>query len=127
MSLVDKITKAMGQGGNSLGPSKNEATVIPGSGITLAKPRPLEEVGVSGLLRTKGVGYTYDEPLRDLSNFRSKQIYREMRDNDAVIGAMFFALEMILRRAEWRIEAEPGGKGNEYAEFFESCLQDCSH
>src|SRR6266478_4328894 len=103
MSLVDKITKVMGQGTG--GPLRPEATIVPGSSTDLPKPRPLEEIGVTGLLRTKGfAGYVYDEPNRDLSTFRSKQIYREMRDNDAVIGAMFFALEMILRRAEWRVE-----------------------
>lgn len=133
MSLVDKITKAMGQGldtGRAHGPgsSRAELTIIPGSvGQDMPKPKPLEEIGVSGLLRTRGVGYVYDEFLRDLNTYRQKQVYREMRDNDAVIGAMFFALEMILRRAEWRVEPADTKLGEKRSEFVNECMEDMSH
>jgi hypothetical protein len=93
MPLLSRIAKA-----------GREIVPIPGSQMDLPKAKPMEEVGVSGLLRTKGVGYVYEEWLQQLSTHRQKQIFREMRDNDAVIGAMFFALEMILRKAEWRVE-----------------------
>lgn len=118
MALVDRIAKASGA---------TELVPIPGSQVDLPKPKPMEEVGVTGLLRTKGVGYVYEEWLRDLSTHRQKQIYREMRDNDATIGAMFFALEMILRRAEWRIDPAPGRKGDQQAEFVKTCMEDLSH
>ena len=141
MALIDRIVKA-GQ----------EMIPIPGAGATgLVKPRPMDEVGVSGLLRTKGVGYVFEEWLRDLSTYRQKMVYREMRDNDAVIGAMFFALEMILRKAEWRVEPadvesikkvneyDANGnrngksakgalaKANQYSDFTSQCLEDMSH
>jgi len=87
----------------------------------------MEEVGVSGLLRTKGTGYVFEEWLTSLSTYRAKQVYREMRDNDAVIGAMFFALEMILRKAEWTIKPAAGKKGEQYAQFIKECMEDCSH
>ena len=119
MALVDRISKFAQQ--------RQELTVVPGTGVELPKAAPFAEIGVSGLLRTKGIGYLYDEPLQELSVYRQKQIYREMRDNDAVIGAMFFALEMILRRSEWRVEPAKGAKGDEYAEFVTTCMQDCSH
>jgi len=115
MPLFSKIAKSM------------DMVPIPGSQTASVRPTPFEEIGVSGLLRTKGVGYVYEEWLRDLSTHRQKQIYREMRDNDAVIGSMFFALEMILRRAEWRVEPAKGKKGDEYGEFLTSCMQDMSH
>lgn len=115
MSLIDRIAK-----------SGSEMVPIPGSTVMIEKPRPFAEIGVSGLLRTSGVGYVFDENLRDLATHRAKQVYREMRDNDAVIGSMFFALEMILRRSEWRVEPGEGKKGKEYAEFIESCLDDMS-
>ena len=103
---------------------------IPGTlSPVLPKPKPFEEIGVSGLLRTKGVGFLYEEFLPELSAQRAKLFWREMRDNDPVIGAMFFALEMILRKAEWRIEPNPeGGKdADKYADFVESCREDLSH
>lgn len=117
MPLLDRIAKVN---------QSREIVAIPGSLPDLAKPKPFEEVGVSGLLRTRGVGYLYEEWMRELSTARAKQIYREMRDNDAVIGAMFFAMEMILRRAEWRMEPADGPKGEEYAEFVHGCMEDMS-
>ncbi len=94
----------------------------------LPKPEPMVEMGVTGLLRTKGVGYVYEEWLRDLSTYRQKQVYREMRDNDPVIGAMFFAVEMVLRRATWTVEAaeDSGDEGEEIKQFVEECMEDMS-
>ncbi len=66
MSLVDKITKSMSGGmgigldtGRAQGPgsSRAELTIIPGTQTELPKPKPLDEIGVSGLLRTRGIGY----------------------------------------------------------------------
>ena len=114
MSLIDRVAKS--------------SAVVPGSMMMEApKVAPTIEIGVTGILRTQGTGYLFEEWLRDLSTYRAKQVYREMRDNDAVIGSMFFALEMILRRAEWRVEAAPGAKGRQYGQFLEQCLEDCSH
>jgi len=89
--------------------------------------QPMTEAGVSGLLRTKGTGYVYDEWLAALTAYRQRQVYREMRDNDAVIGSMFFALEMILRRAKWSIDPAKGSKGEELAKFVKDCMDDMSH
>lgn len=119
MALIDRIAK--------ISPL---AIPAPGSGnLPGLEVKPFVETGVTGLLRTKGTGIVYDEWLRDLSSYRQKQIYREMRDNDPVIGAMFFALEMILRRAEWKVEAAPksGAKGEKYAQFVQECMTDMSH
>jgi hypothetical protein len=121
MALLDRVTKA----GT---PVSQEMVPIPGSQIdALPKPKAFGEVGVSGLLRTRGVGYIYEEWLAALSTHRAKQVFREMRDNDAVIGSLFFALEMILRKAEWRIEPAKGSKGDDYAEFLKQCMEDMSH
>jgi hypothetical protein len=41
--------------------------VVPGTiNFEPPKGKPMEEIGVSGLLRTKGIGYVYDEWLADL-------------------------------------------------------------
>lgn len=117
MSLIDKIAKG-GPGG------VYSEHVLPGTVGPVAPAKPFAEVGVTGLLRTRGVGYVYEEWLNNLSTYRQRFVYREMRDNDAVIGSMFFALEMILRKAEWRVEPAPGAKGDEYAAFLHSCMED---
>ena len=117
MALIDRINKVS---------NRQELTVIPGSMQELPKAAPFSEIGVSGLLRTSGTGYVFEEFLAELSSYKQKQVYREMRDNDAVIGAMFFALEMILRRSEWRVEPAKGKKGDQYGEFVKSCMTDMS-
>ena len=119
MSLIDKIAK-----GGPLGIYSEH--VIPGSQGPIAPAKPFAEIGVTGLLRTRGTGILYEEWLNNLSTYRQRYVYREMRDNDAVIGSMFFALENILRKAEWRVEPAAGPKGNEYAEFVHSCMEDMS-
>lgn len=132
MPLSDKIAKASFS--QTLQPSQygshgqaGDVFVIPGAIQELPAPKAMAEIGVTGLLRTRGVGYVYEEWLTQLDTFRQKAVYREMRDNDAVIGALFFALEMILRKAEWKVEAAQGKKGEAYAEFVDSCMNDMSH
>lgn len=133
MGLFDKIAKARDVSMSSnLGAygshgHMGDMFVIPGAVQELPKPKPMNEIGVTGLLRTRGVGYVYEEWLNQLSTYRQKMVFREMRDNDAVIGSLFFALEMILRKAEWRVEPAAGPKGDKYAEFIDSCMKDMSH
>ncbi len=50
MALIDRITKISG---------RDDALIIPGMGMgvdAMPKVQPMMEAGVSGLLRTKGVG-----------------------------------------------------------------------
>lgn len=82
----------------------------------------LRTLGVSGLQRTGGV--VQDEPLRELQGDRWRKICRQMQDNDPVIGAFCYAIEMLLRRAEWRIVpgVEDDDSAEEAAEFIRQCL-----
>lgn len=70
-------------------------------------------------------GFFYEEFLRELQGRRGVEVYREMADNDDVIGAILFAIEMLIRQATWTIQ--PGGGeeiDQEAAEFIESCMYD---
>jgi len=67
------------------------------------------EVGKTGLKRSWG--YIYDEFLTSLRGSRGRKIYREMRDNDAIIGSMLFAINQILRESRWDVKA--ADKSNE--------------
>lgn len=61
---------------------------------------PLGSVGLAGI----STGYITDEPMARLRGSKGMELYREMADNDPVLGAVLFAMEMLLRQVEWRIE-----------------------
>ena len=70
-------------------------------------------------------GFFYEEFLRELQGKRGVETYREMADNDDVIGAILFSVEMLIRQATWSVQ--PGGPeavDQEAAEFVESCMYD---
>lgn len=79
------------------------------------------EVGYTGLKQSHGV--ILEEFLPQLRGIKAAQTYREMRDNDPLVNAMLFAIEMLLRRIEWTVDGdEPWA-----VEFVESLIDDMSH
>lgn len=84
---------------------------------------PMREVGDSGLRRYSG--YVRDEFLRDLVGINGVRMYREMRDNDPVVGAIMLATENLLRGVEWRaVSGNDTPDGRAGAEFLHQCLHD---
>lgn len=86
---------------------------------------PYVEIGSTGLNRFGG--WVQEEWLRDLSGTRGIRIYKEMRDNDPIVGAIIFAIKMLIRQASWRVE--PGGSTGQdevARDFLETCLDDMS-
>lgn len=82
-----------------------------------------KEIGRIGQRRYGGT--IYEEFLHELRGTRGIEVYREMSENDDVVGAILFAIEMLVRQCDWNIE--PGGdtaKDKEAAEFVESCMHD---
>lgn len=82
-----------------------------------------DEIGRIGQRRYGGV--IYEEFLPELRGKRGIEVYREMSENDDVIGAILYAIEMLVRQAKWNVE--PAGateKDREAAEFVESCMHD---
>lgn len=69
------------------------------------------------------------EFLPELRGARAVSKYREMRDNSAVIGAVLYAVEQVLRDVD--INVEPADKDDpvavEEAKFIESVLDDMEH
>lgn len=85
----------------------------------------LIELGSTGLNRSGG--YVHEEFLKDLQGSRGVRVYREMRDNDPIIGSVLFAIEMLLRKVKWKVKSpsdSPDVKQKE--EFVESCMNDMS-
>ena len=52
-------------------------------------------------------GFFYEEFLKDLQGRKGVEVYREMSENDDVIGAILYAIEMLIRQASWMVQ--PGG------------------
>lgn len=86
------------------------------------------EIGRIGQYRYDSYGngsIFMEEFLTELQGVRGVQAYTEMAENDATIGGVLFAIEMLMRNCELHIE--PGGesaKDQEAAEFVDSCMHD---
>lgn len=72
-------------------------------------------------------GFFYEEFLRELQGQRGIAKYKEMSENDDIIGGVFFAIKMLIRQAAWDIQ-ESGNKpiDKECADFVLSCMNDMS-
>jgi hypothetical protein len=91
------------------------------------KAAPTSEIGVTGLKVWGGV-VSQEEFLRQLAGVRGVRVYREMSDNDATVGALLAAVELMLRPIEWNVEAvDETGPAQDAAEFVKTVLDDMSH
>lgn len=87
---------------------------------------PLTEVGGVGLKRSGG--YVIEEFHPKLRGTKAMQVYREMYDNDAVVGAAFYAIDILLRGATWRTEpADESPRAQEVADFVDGCFDDMTN
>ena len=63
-------------------------------------PKPdLNELGTTGLRRSGG--FITEEFLNALRGRRGLLVYREMADNDPVIGSILYSIEKVILRLEW--------------------------
>ncbi len=84
------------------------------------------EAGSTGLRRS--IGYVLEEFLPQLQGYRAIQTYREMRDNDPVVGAILFAIDKLVRQVKWRVQPASGSEDDRRAaKFVESCMMDMNH
>ena len=83
----------------------------------------MKEYGRIGQRRWQGV--FSEEFLPELNGLSGIKVYKEMASNDDTVGAILFAIKMLIRHVSWSVE--PGGdsrKDREAAEFVESCMDD---
>ena len=87
-----------------------------------------KEIGRIGQYRYGSAGsgsIFFEEFLHELRGNKGVQAYTEMADNDATVGAIIFAIEMLMRNCEFHVEpAGKSAKDKEAAEFVESCMND---
>ena len=90
----------------------------------MAKP-DLNELGTTGLRRSGG--FITEEFLNQLRGRRGLLVYREMADNDPVIGSILYAIEKVVLRLDWRVDPyDESDAAKEMAEFIDQCLEDMS-
>lgn len=88
--------------------------------------RKFTELGATGLKRWGG--QVDEEFLPQLRGVRAVKVYKEMRENDPVVGAVVFAVDMLLRQVSWRTEPYSQDYGDLQAEeLVKSAMDDMSH
>lgn len=85
------------------------------------------EIGATGLNRSND-GVIDEEITPNLQGEKAVKVYKEMSDNDPIIGGILFATEMVTRGVEWDVEENPDAQDPEGdAEFLKSNMDDMSH
>lgn len=82
-----------------------------------------EDVGVTGLRRHSG--YVEEQFLPQLRGRKAVEVFREMYDNEPLIGGFMHAITMLVRNVDWVVK--PGGsspRDEKAAEFISSCKDD---
>lgn len=84
------------------------------------------ELGRTGL-KTSG-GIVLEEFLGQLRGSRGRKVYREMADNDPIVGGVLLAFSKMLARLDWHIEVHEDATpaDHEIADFVQECLDDMS-
>ena len=91
----------------------------------MASNNLFRESGSTGLRRSGN--YVLEEFLPQLQGYRAIQTYREMRDNDPVVGAILFAIDKLVRQVKWRVQPSSSSLEDvKNAKFVESCMMDMS-
>lgn len=83
----------------------------------------MNELGTTGLHHASG--HIFEERLKELDGPRRNEMFREMEDNDATVGAFLFVIDKLCRSVEWRVEPFSKDSGDiESAKFLETCMED---
>jgi hypothetical protein len=81
--------------------------------------------GISGLTRYGPVSRIYEEFLRELQGPQGMKSYREMMDNDPIVGAIMFAAQHLCRKVSFHIKpADSTPEARAVADFVGGCLFD---
>ena len=73
-------------------------------------------------------GIFYEEFVPELHGLRGVEAYKEMSNNDAVVGGILYAIEMLIRQCKFMVV--PGGDKDidkKAAEFVEQCMNDMEY
>ena len=113
-----------------MAPSSNGKTAEPVGKAPVPSAVGLE-LGEVGLKEQRGV--IHEEWMRALKGDRGREVYRQMADNDPVVGASLYGLRQLIRRAEWSTRPPDNAENldpdmvEEDVQFAESLRHDMSH
>lgn len=86
-----------------------------------------QEFGTAGQYDPRN-GLRHDEFLYELRGMQGIRKFREMKDNDPIIGAILTAMDMMMRSVEWKFEPKDGTGDNdteaEEVQFIRECFED---
>ena len=82
------------------------------------------EVGATGLRRSGG--FVLEEFLPQLQGTKARQAFREMADNDPIVGGILLAFNEVMGRLDWHIEKPEEATAEELIayEFIDSAFKD---
>jgi hypothetical protein len=90
----------------------------------MTEPIDFRELGATGLRRSGG--FVLEEFLPQLQSTKARQVYREMSDNDPVVGGILLAFNEVIGRLDWHIEKPEGANAQDLLayNFIDSAFQD---
>lgn len=95
---------------------------VPGQDVPINWETELE-IGRTGLKRA--AGYVNEEFLPQLRGRKGIQVYREMAENDPIVGSLLFALKRLMSEVDWNVEpADTSRAARADADFVEQCRDD---
>ena len=88
------------------------------------KENPIDIFEVYGQTGLKAYGGDITEEfLNDLKSPKGRRMFREMAENDAIVGAFLYAIKTLVRQVNWAIEpAADNDESRAVAEFVEGAL-----
>lgn len=92
-----------------------------------SEPKAKQILGVGGTNTYNGE-IRADEFLRELKGKKAIKKFREMRDNDSVIGAVMYATEQVLRDVDYKVVPSDNSEAAlKEAQFVKEVLEDMDH
>lgn len=68
-------------------------------------PPDLREIGATGLQQFGGLVYEEFQP--NLAGLRARRVFKEMAENDPIVGSILFAVDMLIRQIDWKVTIDP--------------------
>lgn len=95
--------------------------------VNETKTAAMRSLGISGLQQFGGI--VHEEWHKKLQGRNAAEKFREMKDNNATIGAVLFIIESLIMRAPWKFKASKQNDktSEEWAEFANQNMGDMSH
>lgn len=93
----------------------------------MSEPKAKQILGIGGLNTSNG-DIRSDEFLKELKGRRAIKAFRSMRDNDAVVGSVMYAIEQVLRDVPYEVvPANESEEAKKEADFVKQVLEDMDH